>query len=395
MTELPERIIYLLEKYRSRSCSWEEYQELFSCLEKEENKGLLYTYMDERYLLSDPDKSHNDKDWDKIYERMISGKPKSGRSSLRGRFMAAAVVLIGVSISAVLWFKNDGMNGEAAQKVSVKYKNDIAPGTDKAMLTLADGSQIPLNGQAQSDLASQGNAQISKTSGGTLVYEAGTTVQDGNDTEIFNMVSTPQGGKYQLILSDGTKVWLNANSSLRFPAEFKGKNRKVELNGEAYFEVTKNAHHPFSVASGEAAVEVLGTHFNVMSYKDEPTSETTLLEGSVRLKKGTAEQLLKPGQQAVYSAGTSAIRVSEVDTEEAVAWKNDLFIFDGTDIDQVMRQIKRWYNVEVIYSGTKPTGHFTGVIPRNRTVSKVLDLLESAGGVNFGVDGNKIIVKKK
>lgn len=288
-----------------------------------------------------------------------------------------------------------------ALKVNRNYEDDVLPGGDKARLELADGSVVILEQVNNGSLQEQGGTKIVKQDG-RLIYNS---AQGNHSGEIsYNKISTPKGGQYHIILPDGSKVWLNAESSLRFPTAFIGKERLVELTGEAYFEVAKLAIPspsagaskimPFKVQTNTVNIEVLGTHFNVMAYVNEKAVNTTLLEGSVRVSQLTTHesQLLKPGQQAKING---SIQVVNVDTEEVVAWKNNLFQFNGADIQTVMVQIERWYDVEVDYKGRIPSKHFTGIISRNTNVSKVLEMLELTGGVKFEIKGKRISVQSR
>jgi ferric-dicitrate binding protein FerR (iron transport regulator) len=209
--------------------------------------------------------------------------------------------------------------------------------------------------------------------------------------EAFQTVVTPRGGQYRLVLPDGSKVWLNASSSLKFPRSFNGKQRQVVLTGEAYFEVAKNAAMPFEVAVNDMRVEVLGTHFNIMSYKEEESINTTLLEGSVRVRMGAAGNLLRPGEQASLYKTTEKISVSGVDVDQAIAWKNGLFLFEGATIESVMKEIARWYDVDVVYKG-KFSQHFRGMISRSVNISQVIKMLELTSEAHFKIDGRTITV---
>lgn len=286
-----------------------------------------------------------------------------------------------------------------APKIDRHYKADVLPGGDRARLELADGSVVVLENVSNGNLQSQGGTQVVKQDG-QLVYNA---AEGNHSVEIsYNTISTPKGGQYQVILADGSKVWLNAGSSLRFPTAFTDKEREVELTGEAYFEVAQRTvpsgrdrvRVPFKVKTYDVSVEVLGTHFNVMAYSNEKSINTTLLEGSVKVSQPATHQsqLLRPGQQAKV---TGRIQLLNVDTEEIVAWKNGFFQFNGADIKTVMGQIERWYDVEIDYEGELPLKHFTGVISRNINVSKVLNMLELTGGVKFEIKGKKISVVSK
>ncbi len=304
------------------------------------------------------------------------------------RIGAAACVILILFVAALLWFRSDHTT-EIASKNSIKkfYKNDIPPGSDKAILQLADGSTIVLDDANDGALAQQGNSKVIKLNG-KLNYNA----LPGSNEVVYNSISTPRGGKFQIELPDGTQVWLNATSSLRFPTAFVEKNRRVEITGEAYFEVAKDKSKPFIVSVNGAEVEVLGTHFNVMAYKDEAVVKTTLLEGAIKFVKGTASNTLKPGQQAqVLNSGQVKV-VDGVNLDEVVAWKNGLFNFQGEDIGTVIRLLARWYDVDVIYN-EKIDDLFYAKIPRSTNLSAVLKLLEMTGKVHFEIDGRKITVK--
>jgi transmembrane sensor len=303
------------------------------------------------------------------------------------RIAAAVLIVCTVTGSYFLWTaKRPGETAIAKTKTHTPPAA-IVPGTNKAILTLSDGSAIPLDSTRMGALASQGNAQIINSKGTTLLYQAGS---NSAMQMVYNTLSTPGGGQYQLVLSDGTKVWLNASSSIRFPSTFTGKERNVTITGEAYFEVAKNAAMPFTVNAKNMAVQVLGTHFNVMAYDDENSINTTLLEGSVKVTKGAAHAMLVPGQQSRIDK-EGEIKIETTDVEEATAWKNGLFQFNGYSIETIMRQISRWYDVEVQYEGAIPTGHFSGMVNRSNNISQVLKILE-AGGVGFRIDARKITV---
>jgi transmembrane sensor len=266
----------------------------------------------------------------------------------------------------------------------------ILPGFNKATLTLADGSNIDLNAARSGPLSKQGGALVGKTGNGKLIYDANPT--DGNKGAVINnILTTPRGGQYQLVLSDGTKVWLNAASSLKFPAVFTGKERNVELIGEAYFEVAKNKNMPFKVSTGKLNIEVLGTHFNVSAYQDDDAIKTTLLEGSVKLTTANNKALLKPGEQATLGQ-QQHINIQSINTDEAVAWKNGYFVFNNENIQCIMKKISRWYDVEVVYSGKVDENDFGGTVSRFDSVNEVLRSLELTGTVHFKLDGRRITV---
>jgi transmembrane sensor len=311
------------------------------------------------------------------------------------RYAAAASILLFLAAGAYFYFKK-----QPAQPVNIVHQvvpqADLVPGSNKAILTLSNGKTISLTDAKNGLLVNEGKTAVQKTGNGQLAYDVAAGNPDQTTTPIiYNIVSTPKGGQYQLTLPDGSKVWLNAASSLKFPTAFTANNRDVELSGEAYFEVEKNKAKPFHVISNSQTIEVLGTHFNVNTYTDEPAVKTTLIEGSVKVSGGNNIVMLKPGQQSAVelNGGATAIRVnSDVNTNEVVAWKNGMFEFNNANIETIMRQVSRWYNVDVVYEGKLPAYHFDGEVPRNVNAQQVLQVLKGSG-LNFTIDGRRIIVK--
>ena len=306
------------------------------------------------------------------------------------RWWPAAAFLVMTATAAYFWLRQP-----AARPAPVAVQNDLPPGGNKATLTLSNGTQILLDSAHTGQLASQGNSTVEKADSGRLVYN-----QSGSSASAlqYNTLRTPRGGQYQLTLPDGSKVWLNAASAVRFPASFPHGERVVEVTGEAYFEVARNASAPFSVrilSSGgqpKGAVQVLGTQFNINAYDDEPFTSTTLLEGAVAISSRQSRALLKPGQQAQLD-NAAGIRIAAVDTEEAVAWKNGEFIFSNANITDIMRQLSRWYNVEVSYKDALNVV-VNGSISRNVNIFQVLHILEQTGEVHFKISGNRIEVAR-
>lgn len=274
--------------------------------------------------------------------------------------------------------------------------NDALPGDNRARLILASGKGILLDEASSGKLAQEGNTSIVKTGEGELVYNTGLQPAENPALSYYNTIETPKAGQYHVRLSDGTGVWLNAASSIRFPAEFGPYERVVEVVGEVYFEVAKATtgprESPFKVVSGNQEVEVLGTRFNINSYSDEGMIRTTLLEGSIQVRTPKKEIVLRPGQQSRVSVGQT-LKVSRVNTGQVMAWKEGYFSFDGVGLKELMRQLSRWYDMEVIYEGNTADYEFVGQISRNTRLSGVLRILE-AGGVRFRVEGKKIIVSE-
>ena len=305
--------------------------------------------------------------------------------SMRHWWAVAAVLLL--MVVGIWIFNREPSNGSRETAVTPKVQQDIRPGKDGAILTLADGRQIELESASNGSLAQQGASNIKKE-GNQVVYHQ----QNKTPEVLYNTMSTPKGTQYALVLSDGSKVWLNAASSIRFPTAFTGDTRGVEITGEAYFEVAHNPGKPFIVSVNNMRVEVLGTHFNINAYSDEESIKTTLLQGSVKVSKGEKMVLLHPGQQAQSSLTLAAIRVAhEVNLEEVMAWKNGYFSFHNADIQTVMRQLARWYDVTVEYKGAVPERVFEGEMQRDLMLSQALKILEK-NRVHFRVEGKKIVV---
>jgi len=302
--------------------------------------------------------------------------------------LVAAALVIGFG---VYWWASYRGSRELAQgeKAAQMQLADIAPGGNKAILTLGDGSSITLDSAGNGLVASQGGTSVTQSGKGQLVYKSGGKAEN---VPVFNTVTTPKGGQFHIVLPDGTGVWLNAASSLRFPTAFTGKQRNVEITGEVYFEVAHNKQMPFVVKNGATEITVLGTHFNVMAYDDEKIMRTTLFEGAVKVTRGGKEALLAPGQQARISPATGSLRVVDhADTEKELSWKNGYFQFEDESLESIMRQVSRWYDVEVRYEGNSRGENFTGRLPRNSNVSSVMKIL-SLSGVKFRIEDKTIIV---
>lgn len=328
--------------------------------------------------------------------------------------VAAIVLLVGVGI----WF---GVVRTSPKELVTNDKKttltkDVAPGGNKAILTLGDNSTIVLDNAANGQLAQEGTTNVMKSKDGLISYSP--TGGAGRGAVSWNTLTTPRGGQYQLVLPDGSKVWLNAASSIKFPSLFTGNERKVEMTGEAYFEVAtlqpfdyrsgrSGQKMPFKVTiPGGAAVEVLGTHFNINAYDDEDVMKTTLLEGSVKVRQWSMVNgqsssakdadfsvVLKPGEQAVQTRVHSPFTIDHSpDLDQVMAWKNGLFHFENVDIKAVMRQISRWYDIEVEYKGAISNEPLIIEIPRNTNLSDVLKVLETTTELQFKVEGKKVLV---
>ncbi len=270
-----------------------------------------------------------------------------------------------------------------------KGQQDIAPGGNKAILTLADGTKVILDSANNGAITKQGNVTVIKMNDGLLSYEKSA----GKDVEVvYNTISTPRGGQYQLVLADGSKVWLNAASSITYPTAFAGNERKVSMTGEAYFEIKHNEQVPFLVKVGSMEVKVLGTHFNIHAYGDENNISTTLLQGSVLVSEGIQKVKLEPGQQAqLHTPNKKLQTIGNVNLEEVMAWKNGFFQFNNAGVDVVMKEISRWYDVEVSYPQGIPNEKFWGSIRRDQNLSDVFKVLQESGG-HFKIEGGKVEV---
>ena len=393
------KLAHLFLAYINKTATTYERDELMELVAQSENDERLETLLTDTWQQFNSHRQlYTDKQGDEMIARILQkgsvNKPAplipTFRSSITWLRIAAAATVVFFAVTGVYFWlnpKQSGLNTAQLQKISKGSGEVIMQGGNRAVLTLADGSNIVLDSSKPGTLTKQGNAKVTKLNSATLAYKAG----DGNSPEIvYNTLSTPRGGQYQLILPDGTKVWLNASSSIYFPTVFKGKDRKVTVTGEAYFEVAKIASIPFKINVKDMEVQVLGTHFNIMAYNEENSMNTTLLEGSVKVSRGLVNTILAPGQESRISL-TDDIKIVEADIEEVMAWKNGWFQFNGYDIEKVMRQVSRWYDIEIVYEGKIPSGHFTGLVSRQNEIAQVLKIMQ-AGGVHFRIEGRKVFV---
>lgn len=312
---------------------------------------------------------------------------KNVRRLWRSVAVAASIVLC---VTAGIVFLKTKPN--IVRTVNTGETAAIVPGGNNAVLTLADGSRISLNEAANGQLANQSGIVITKTKDGQLVYSIAESIGNQGRSNAFNTISTPRGGQYQINLPDGTRVWLNAASSLKYPAAFNAAERKVELHGEAYFEVSPDQKRPFKVASGPQVLEVLGTHFNISAYAEDEKLKTTLLEGKVRLRlqQRDAMTILRPGEQAVLEK--QSFKVAEVSTEDAIAWKNNAFVFNNEELGSIMDKISRWYDVEVVCPPEMEKMIFTGSVSRDKSITQALRIMELTGTVHFKIEGRRISI---
>jgi hypothetical protein len=397
--------IRLLRRYQRQSASPREIEFLenyYRYFDKEDEESLNLTPA-EKTLLEN-----------RIYQnigRIIDNTAQpapviKGRFSSLRKLVAAAAIIILIVGSMLVYFLRNGESKNHPEKIqgtSARYKNDLEPGSNKAILILSNGSKVFLDSVRNGDIGTQGSSKILKFRNGALAYQTQIAAPAENAiSEIeYNTVSTPKGGQYQIELADGTKVWLNAASSIRFPTAFRDNERQVELTGEAYFEVATRYRPvtggkgtekiPFYVNVHGLQVQVLGTHFNINAYDDEASVKTTLLEGAVKVVKGNDFTLLKPGNQSEVDRDGKMKFIAASNVDEAVAWKNGVFEFRSAGIETIMRQIARWYDVDVEYQ-KKVSEHFYAEIPRNTHASELFKILEATGAVHFEIEGRKVKV---
>lgn len=314
-------------------------------------------------------------------------KPLLVRMTTRWRWAAAAVFIIAIgTVAIVLSVNNDNRDIEIVTTTSNKSQQmDVLPGRSGAILTLADGTKVLLDSLGDGIVATQGKTNV-LIRNNELVYDASAKQRE----VLYNTMTTPKGRQYLLVLPDGSRVWLNAASSINYPTVFAANDRSVTLTGEAYFEVAKDASKKFVVNANGVTTEVLGTHFNINAYEDEKETRITLLEGSVKVKQNASNVILKPGQQAITKNTDLSVN-NNPDLEVVMAWKKGIFLLDNTDLPTIMRQISRWYDVDVVYQGKIDERKFGGGVSKNLPLSKVLELLE-ANGIKFKKEGRRIIL---
>ena len=400
-------IIRLIKKFEDKTASHEEMEVLFEYLkdggsQDEAIRGYLEKRMSEFVpLQEDIDYWQHRFSENKTVEgilpvpQMVSEPAKSVRPNHFFHYFLRYAVAILVTVLTIAYFtvkvdkKNDRSSSGIVQR-PIEKPHDIAPGGNKAILTLADGSSIILDTTTEGVLARQAGTMVQKIADGSISYKEGMTVAEAS---VMNTMSTPRGGQYQLTLVDGTKVWLNAASSITFPTAFTGKDRKVFVTGEVYFEVAKNPSKPFKVEIKDGVeLNVIGTHFNINAYSDETSLNTTLIEGALNVNVNERSQRLLPGEQAQVRK-TNVRLVKEIDVEQVMAWKNGAFSFKKDNLHAVLRQIARWYDVEVIYDQGVPERVFSGKMGRDLALSQILKFLKDIN-VNLKLEGKKIIVMK-
>ncbi len=328
-------------------------------------------------------------------ETAVSIEEPSSTKKINHWIALVAMLLLASSISFLIYRYAGKPSIEQGLVVEGELIDDIVlPDGNRAVLTLADGRTIVLDDSSEGILAEEVGVEIRRAEDGSVLYDVLPTTLNESETR-YNTFSTPKGHSYQLVLPDGSKVWLNTGSSLRFPITFMGNERVVSLSGEAYFEVAENPSSPFKVEAGECIIRVLGTHFNVSAYADEQQVTTTLLEGSVKISKGQKEVDLKPGKQAVVDGRSGEIRQNTANINVVMAWKNGYFRFENESIERILTKISRWYDIEeVVYEGTFTDFKFGGTFHRSKRVTMLFGHLEKLAPIKFEIQGRRVVVMR-
>lgn len=382
------------------SLTADEEKELNAWIAESEQNRERYEQWRNEDQLAQKIRNYYQSDSDAIYRKIdsainIAGQPVQAKKprSIWPRFAVAASIILAVT-TAGYFLKQRQKIKALPPTATAQQQKDILPGSNKAFLTLSNGQRISLTDAGNGTIAKQAGRLINKTADGQVVYDR-SNANEQNSEQLYNTIETPRGGQYRITLADGSKVWLNAASSLKYPPAFNGDTRQVELTGEAYFEIEKDKAHPFRVKTAGQTVEVLGTSFDVNSYADEKHIATTLIEGSVKVTNETGEVILKPGEQALNNSSKTPIRVSPANIDDVTDWRNEDFYLNRIDFRAAMRKIARWYDVDVIYDPSVPDNiESGGWISRNKPLSAVLKAMERTGQVHFKIDGKKVYVSK-
>jgi transmembrane sensor len=411
-----ERLAFLFERYLARTSTPGEVDELMTLIEDPRNKEIVQLLLDQVVATAGEDYDVSNDSADAILAAIFSVENNQKgqapvvhisppvatpvvpmRSRIKWKvWLAAASVLLLLAIGGYFLLFN---KSSQSPTIATTAQDKPAPKSTRASITLADGREVVLDSVNAGTLAVQGSAHVVKNEQGEISYQLASS-QGGQQQPVpFNTLFNPRGSTViSLTLSDGTKVWLNSESSLKYPVAFNGNTREVEITGEAYFEVAHNAAKPFHVKKGSADITVLGTHFNVNAYDDEEVLKVTLLEGSVKFSAPTVKQLsnsiiLKPGQQGqLQTANYKLQTINAVDIDAVVAWKNGYFSLQGTDIYSLMKQVSRWYDVDVVYTGAVPAKKFGGSVSRDVNLSDVLNALKEYG-INTEYKGGRVFIR--
>ncbi|TAN00640.1 MAG: DUF4974 domain-containing protein [Chitinophagaceae bacterium] len=395
-----DRLYFLFEHYLNSHISDNELKELFDYIREAGENNLLREEIISVFKKVQSPEKNDEVNWGAMYQQIVgesalTEKKNINKLNLWKRVAAAVLILIIGGAGSYFFIRKNSVSKQMMQAAQITH--DILPGGNKATLTLSNGKTIILNKANNGMLASAGNMKVIKVNNGMLAYqqeEAGTNQRSKiKDQRLeMNTLAVPRGGQYQLTLSDGTKVWLNAASSIRYPVAFTGKERVVEVTGEAYFEVAKNAAQPFIVKRGNMTVQVLGTHFNVNAYDDEGIVKVTLLEGLIKVQLENSSRqsaIVHPGEQAQMNKAGAIRLVKDADVNDAVSWKNGFFSFRNDNLEEVLRKLSRWYDVDVVYDlGVNNQQQFSGRIDRDLTLSQVLKGL-ALTQAHFKIEANR------
>ncbi|MFB6456814.1 FecR family protein [Chitinophaga sp. Hz27] len=385
----------LLDKYLAGNISTAEKVKLQALLASNEYWELLQAHLDHDWEQLPAETDDTDPLGKAIYEKVQQHAFTEQHLMQpvyisKRKWWAVASVAVVITVSATLYYFSVKSNHHKDELANA-MQNDVAPGGDKAILTLANGQKVILDSSKQGIILSQSGLTVQKNGTGRIVYQvSGKT----NAPVEFNTITTPPGGQFLIVLPDGSKVWLNSCSSLHFPTDFREPQRNVDLKGEAYFEVADNARQPFHVTVNEIDIKVLGTKFNVMAYPDEDNIRTTLLQGAVQLWNINKPLLLKPGEEGRYNRNQSTLMAIAGNEEEALAWKNGYFSFEHADLKSITRQLARWYDLEIVYEGSLPEQKFMGMISRNGPLSGALNVLKGMG-VSSRLEGKRLVIMPK
>jgi len=407
-----QRLKYLYYRFLKGNCTDVEYQELIALMDLLKDDPVLHQLLDESWptLIEDESTLPTDRAA-AIYQRIVKEPQFKPRVFYKWKFYAAASLLM-VTIGVISYFYTNNLFKRSQTYTNNIPVEDVQPGTTKAILRLANGKKIDLNSATIGMQAAQSNLRIRKSNAGsvTLSLSEYEISKPQNEVE-WNTITTPKGGMFNVVLPDGSHVFLNASSSISFPSNFAQYERQIKLTGEAYFEVERhsdimgNNNVPFIVNVGSQRVEVLGTKFNVAAYNEIPSIVTTLLSGAVKVTMGRSKEqskyavVLKPGEQSAADKNSHKITVRKADIEESMAWKDGYFLFNNEPLKQIMEKITRWYNVEVSYEGNVDSIRFLGIYDRSKSLRKLLKDLEQTGRVHFDLipdenttKGRRIIV---
>lgn len=386
MNQSNDRIKFLLTRYQQKKCTHEEFQELFEWIHDRFDDEDLLNFMDKSFEVTNSGFNSEHIDWDTMFANISTDTSKKHLEKLnwnrkKTTLLAVCFLLIALTIS----FYSSNIERMIPVE-SQQTKTTFLPAENIATLKLEDGSQILLNAGEQTIKTK--DFIIKKSKDEVLNYQ----IQNISVSESpsIHTLTVPRQGKYNLQLSDGTLVWLNAGSSITYPTRFQGKTRDVFIIGEAYFEVAKKPNHPFLVSGDKFKVEVLGTHFNIKAYEQDLNAQITLLEGSVKVSGANHEKQLTPGQQITVDSSGELLKIEAVDPDPIIAWRHSTFFFNNTPVNQAVSEMERWYNVEISYKTDKENLTFTGMISRNQTLEEVLELLKSSSNVSFQVRKNQI-----